>query len=1249
MLAAIGFAAVWLLVLAPCAALASTTTINFETPVISGTKSPQSGPVVTDQYQSQGVVFVSPSNTPVSSPAGFSGQFAYPYLYRDTANAHSGTQVLYAYTCSGEACSFGDGNGDMIAQLTTPTTEVELYAGASGGASVELAGYNAEGDEVAHEFETAGTKVATHMQVTSSTADIAYFSVARIGYGALEIDDLSYVVPATPPAPFITLGPSGGTAAYPGGSSSLTVDVQRFDGADDAVDLTVSGLPSGVTLIGGTTIAAGADTTTLTFSVSSSAPFVDDAPFTVSATSADVSAPAPLQEQFSVVNPGAPIRVQVEPPGSDIPAGSANVPMAPCSVADVTVLVSTNPTITSGASLSLSASGDTTGLGYSLSTASVPPTHGGFVFVTLILTRTSSAGSGDAEITISGRTGLNPAVSATVLVTRTGLTAQGLYVTEGPQTDFGKLIPSGTGASGDSYSGLELVAGKKTVVRLYADAAGTPDGQPGVVAQLFGYRNGKPLPGSPLQPDYGTLASNGTPTATLPEYPGASAIDEQVSDPELESNSNAYTFTLPYSWVEGSLYGGYWPTSTSIKLVGQVQPYASTSETASCRSSESFTLNNVGFDDVGFNYSNQELFPIAMPVNGVQPPPPDQVFQDAGAVTPLPDGIPIIYPYWASVDITDIANTQQYPCNINPTATAVYSQDPLNSSTAESAGSACGNIKDYDVLQRLQNLVQNADDGAINYSHDVGVNMGVARGLTNGIPGQYSVVDGTAGYRPLTSVAHELFHQFGLQHASAACGGAGVSWPPDQQGYLDGIAVDVTSEPYRFIAPRSPDFPSPFKAEAYDLMSYCAHAGGGDPNTWVSPRNWVNLIGIFGGGGPAADVASAASARASAAARDPLSALAQVDPSRLSVTGFVTGSGVQITDVGPQVGGGTPNGTAVDSFTLTARGSHGQTLASVPMAATTGGHVDGPTPTPLVQISGEVPAGGVHSIQVDDDGKVVASRTRPAKAPRLRVLAPVAGAVLGTRASVLVSWRATNPEHLPLTAIVDYSRDAGRTWRTIFVGPNKGHCSVPSLFLTASREARVRVRINDGWHETSAVSGVFTSLGAPPQVTILTRLGRPARVSGDSQLQLAGQAVDQAAQVLTGRSLRWFDGPFELGTGATISAGPLPAGINRIRLVARDPGGRTASATLVVVVTRVSLPFLELRIPASLSRHARKLTLRAGSSVPATLEIGRPRFQLGTARRISVSITPGLMPLLLHLEVTTDGVTIPFAVRVARR
>jgi hypothetical protein len=247
-----------------------------------------------------------------------------------------------------------------------------------------------------------------------------------------------------------------------------------------------------------------------------------------------------------------------------------------------------------------------------------------------------------------------------------------------------------------------------------------------------------------------------------------------------------------------------------------------------------------------------------------------------------------------------------------------------------------------------------------------------------------------------------------------------------------------------------------------------------------------------------------------------------------------------------------------------------------------------------------------------------------------------------------VRWSAASPEHLPLTASVDYSYNGGRSWRTIFIGADRGRVSLPGFYFLGSRDARVRVRVNDGFNETAAVSAPFTAVSAPPQVSIVSP-GPRTRLSGDATLQLAGEAFDQQLRSVSGHSLQWFNGPVPLGYGATISAGPLPPGANRIRLVARDAAGRTASATIVVNVMPVKVPFLNLTTPARVSSRASQLTLLASSAVPATLTVGGRSFDLTrTPKLLIVPITPGQSPLLLELRATANGTSTPFAAEISR-
>jgi hypothetical protein len=1210
--------ALFALVLAvPSASAETPGLIEFEEPVLPGAReSIELGEEVSGQYLADGVKFTA-STTPVREPLGWS-PFAnrLPDLYRNNTIYPPGDedrQVLYAYTCFSEDCSFDEYAAEIFGRLTTETSELKVLAGTEGGGPVELAGYNLKGEVVADDTVTVNTKVEKPLQIESGEPDIAYFSVARLrggadGYSALEVGELRFEIPAKPPPPAIVLEQSAlpnGPVGAQGSTASWTVHVQRFNGADEPIELHVSGLPGGVALTGGQTIASGSESTTLTFSISPSAPVVSGAPFSISATSPDVTEPpAPTAEDFYIE---AALRIGLEEhEGVGEFTQLKTIELGPCSSASASI---TNLQVVPGSStLAIAEEGDTAGLTATLSASSLARGSK----VTLQLSSNGTGGAGEARYTITATDGALPTATATVVVERTGpTTAQGIWVTQGTQQDFGQLQPSGSRGSGDIYEGVSLVAGKTTVVRVYGDASGTPAGVPGAVALLYGYRNGKALPGSPLKPEYGpgTLAD-------------AHATREVVSDRELEGEANAYTFTLPLAWTSsgyadrGGSYvpGTLYPTGQTIQLVAKTLPYPGAGQVASCHTSDSFTLNSVKFNTVGLNYDNT-IYPIALTIDGVEPPEPSQVFGEAEAALPIPNGYMGAFEYIGYTDISDIAH----------------------SSKSESE-------KDGEVLGRVT-----ADFG--NTEHAVGVTAKeIINGDTSGSGGA-SAVDGSG--RPLTEVAHEIGHQFGLHHASNCNGGGengqtAVAWPPDERGLLDGIGLNTTSEPYKFIYNGAEGY-----AGAYDFMSYCAHIGGGDPNDWLSPRNWQKLVEEFG------ITPSAASARRTLltsvatprfrreTGTSAVAALAQAHPSELRVIGFATNNGVHITNVGPLVGPTVP--AAVDqAYKLIARGAGGRVLASVAMMATTGGHIDGVGPISI--LTGLVPSIGIQDIQVALNGMVMATRSRPARAPAVAVITPRAGSRVGGHGKVTVRWRATNPEHLSLTVAIDYSRNGGRTWRTIFAGPDSGHASVSRFLFTASRNARVRVRVNDGFNETNAISGRFTALGAPPKIAILSHFSGTMALAGDAPVQLAGVAVDQAGHVLSGRSLHWYDGTSSLGYGFAISAGPLPPGVNHIRLVARDSSGRMASATIRVLVAAVQLPGLTLEFPGHVSRHARKLEFRAAAATATALTVGRHTYQL-SARLASFTlpIATGRTPLLLAVTAASEGVVTPLAVEVSRR
>jgi hypothetical protein len=222
--------------------------------------------------------------------------------------------------------------------------------------------------------------------------------------------------------------------------------------------------------------------------------------------------------------------------------------------------------------------------------------------------------------------------------------------------------------------------------------------------------------------------------------------------------------------------------------------------------------------------------------------------------------------------------------------------------------------------------------------------------------------------------------------------------------------------------------------------------------------------------------------------------------------------------------------------------------------------------------------------------------------------------------------------HTALTVEIDYSGNGGRTWTTVWMGPNPGSALLPSRYLFRSTNARIRVLVNDGFQTSTAVSRRFHSPGAPSSVQIL--LPWPGlRQSNDAPLVLSGQAFDDQSRLLTGRHLRWMLGRRLLGTGAQITVSGLPAGARRIELIARDSSDRAGVASIAVRLRAARPLFLTLQAPRELGPKARSLRLTVSSSLDATLLVRVPglrpqRFAVRRrVRRLTVKVIHSGTPL----------------------
>lgn len=730
-----------------------------------------------------------------------------------------------------------------------------------------------------------------------------------------------------------------------------------------------------------------------------------------------------------------------------------------------------------------------------------------------------------------------------------------------------------------SYAGAPLAADNTTFVRVYANLRkALPAGSPVPIVTLRGVgTDGRALGGGGILP------------SSLPAGLREGGLGE-VTDAQRFTPEEAYTFWIPWQWARGT-----------VTLVAEINPQGlqpSLAECRRCRDDNTLRLANVRFQPT----SHVRAFPIEIDVGSARPagaPNLAGYFADVQAFTPL------------AIELT--GNTPAV--DISPQLSGPGKQ-------AEREGLA---------LQRVRD-VASANNLARKDVFPFGIfpsGQGAGNGLSNGGPlftsQPASMADDS---RPLTSIGHEFHHGLGRVHADLVCGGnsngqVGEAWPPNDDGALDGIALDTReAPPYRILSNSAPGNTDTL----YDLMSYCPVGGVIEERDWISLRNWKRTIELnrpaARRAGPPRAVPAAVRPVARAAAARTLRFFAVASPGEAPVGAYVTPDGGAPTPVDP-----------ASPYRLVARGAGGAVLAE---AGATGSVVH-THEGPVTLISGRVPAAGATEVALVQDGTQAAAVAASAHAPEVRIVSPGAGARVGGGPPVTLRWRSSDADGDALQAFVEYSADNGRTWRAIHSGPSDGEITLASRLLSGSRRARLRVRVQDGFREAVAVSPRFVSRGAPPQVTIDTP-APGSTVAAGTRLAVSGSALDDTGRRLGGRRLRWFDGKRRVGAGRRLLTPGLAPGRHTIALVATDAHGRRARATVPVVVAPGDPHLTTLAAPKTLGRSARRVTLRVAATFPASLRVGRQRFAVGPrARRVRVRVAPGRSLLELRLVLGAAG------------
>ena len=485
--------------------------------------------------------------------------------------------------------------------------------------------------------------------------------------------------------------------------------------------------------------------------------------------------------------------------------------------------------------------------------------------------------------------------------------------------------------------------------------------------------------------------------------------------------------------------------------------------------------------------------------------------------------------------------------------------------------------------------------------------------------------------RPLTAAGHELGHILTAPHSGEDCpvpvgqpgnltgpgngANTGEPWTTDNIGRLQSTKFVRRARlrgPTTYTA--TVDGPFPLGGGAtqgtplLDIMSYCADladSATADGNTWVSARNWNRYSRELGDLGRRLSQGGFSSAGARhAGGPGPSFAVGVAGESTGSIDRIVPGDGDD----------GVPEPDPTSPYTLRSLDANGEVLLDAGvtprMSTSHDGHQSGAFAGPVAPAAAAVEL-RLGSLLLDS-----LTRSRP---PTVRLASPRRGTRVRGRGKLNVSWSASDPDGDVLAATVDFSADNGKHWRTVYQGPSGGRAVIAGRYLAATKRARVRVNVNDGFSETSAKSQPFVSEGIPPRVEILTPLpGDP--VSTGEKTTLIGTASDDIGRTLPGKALTWFAGGKRLGRGAQLRV-RLPLGMVSLRLVARDRTGRTGSAKVRLRVQAPQLRIVSLKMPLKVRKNARSMSVRIRSSAPAKLVAGGRSFELGKrARKVTITL-----------------------------
>ena len=275
------------------------------------------------------------------------------------------------------------------------------------------------------------------------------------------------------------------------------------------------------------------------------------------------------------------------------------------------------------------------------------------------------------------------------------------------------------------------------------------------------------------------------------------------------------------------------------------------------------------------------------------------------------------------------------------------------------------------------------------------------------------------------------------------------------------------------------------------------------------------------------------------------------------------------------------------------------------------------------------------------NGQVLAGRIASANPPTVTVTSPNGGETLnGPTANF--TWTAADPDGDPLKYAVEYSTDAGATWKPLTMNWDSTTYPVDLTRLPASNQALIRVTATDGFNSAQDQSNATFTVPEHAPETVITGPANNRLFIGDQTIILEGMGLDVTDGLLGDASLTWMsslNGVLGTGNSLAISTLNLLEGTHTITLTAKNSTARVGNAAISIQVfrTRPTLPAALDVGPTALA-----FTATFGSAQPGAQQVsirnsgdGGLNWSASTDQTwLTVNATSGAAPA--NLSITAD-------------